>query len=79
MEDPIQIPLASNLTQYRQKIWALGSFHEIGVFIAVLTADQEATALRELAVSQIGPKQINQLQMRLYTALDFVVNAEGEE
>jgi hypothetical protein len=78
VERPIRIPLVAKLTHHRHKIWALGSFDEIRSFIGALEADEDAAALRELAVSPIGPQHIDQPQARLYAALDLVVGGEEE-
>ena len=75
MEAPIQMFLAPELVQQRQKMWARGSYQQISMFVKTLRQVQETATLGELVVIPVYQGDENWHKAYFYTAVDVLVQA----
>ena len=78
VEAPIQVRLRPALVQHRQKMWAVGSYREIRLFVERLKQVQGRATLEELVVIPIYQRDEHWQKAHFYTVVDVLAQtAEG--
>ena len=73
VEAPIQVRLRPELVRQRQKMWAVGSYREIRLFVERLKQVQGRATLEELVVIPVDQRDGHWQQARFYTVVDVLV------
>lgn len=73
IKKPITIPLPPARSQQRQKLWATGSYSQIGAFLHKLQEVEELAALGELVLMPVRRDKSGWIEAQLYAAVDVIV------
>jgi hypothetical protein len=74
LKAPIEIPLAVDYVQHRQKIWATGSYAQIDAFIERLKQMEYSATLEEVVIVPVFHEGENWKRARLYSAVDVLMH-----